>query len=341
MSTVAEQEPILEVENLSKTFITKRNFIGRPTQHVAAVQDVNLSLKPGKTLALVGESGSGKSTTARLIAQLEHSDTGSVTVCGKVWSGRTDKQLRAMRHDLQMIFQDPYASLDPTKMIVHIVGEPLKIHLGLSGKELDTKVADLLEQVGLSPRHIHRYPYEFSGGQRQRVAVARALAANPKIVIADEAVSALDVSTQAQVLNLLLDIQRERQLSFLFISHDLGVVRQVADEIAVMYLGRIVEKGPADCIYQNPQHPYTRSLLAAVPEIDPANRSKRIPIEGDPPSPTQHLEGCAYRSRCPIAIDICATIRPELAPNGKAEVACHVTAPRRTQTRQQDEVLDK
>lgn len=276
----AKTTTVLDVANLSKTFHPRRRLLGRSSRPVPAVDSVTFSLQRGRTLAIVGESGSGKSTTARLITQLEKADTGSVTVCGTEWSTLSEAQLRAHRADLQMIFQDPFSSLDPMRMVVHLVGEPLMIRQRMSGRQLDERVAGLLQQVGLSPRHIHRYPHEFSGGQRQRIAIARALAADPKVIIADEAVSALDVSTQAQVLNLLRDIQRDRGVAMLFISHDLGVIRQVADDIAVMFHGRIVESGPADQIFNSPADPYTKSLLAAVPEIDPAKRRPRV-VLGD------------------------------------------------------------
>ncbi|MFV0534961.1 MAG: ATP-binding cassette domain-containing protein [Cumulibacter sp.] len=268
-------ELVLDVEGLDKKFVTRRNFIGRPGAHVHAVNNVSLKLHAGETLALVGESGSGKSSTAKLITALETPDSGKVTVLGEEWTALSSKDLRSKRRHLQMIFQDPFASLNPMKMVVFNIGEPLIIHEGLSGTDLDKRVLELLDLVGLPSTALHRYPHEFSGGQRQRIAIARALAAQPEIIIADEAVSALDVSTQAQILNLLKDIQAERHLSFLFITHDLGVVRQVADRIAVMYLGEIVESGDANAIFENPSQAYTRRLLAAVPEVSFKGREER------------------------------------------------------------------
>ena len=268
-------ELVLDVEGLDKKFITRRNMFGRPHSFVHAVNNVSLKLHAGETLALVGESGSGKSSTAKLITGLETPDSGTVKVLGQEWTTLSKKDLRDQRRHLQMIFQDPFASLNPMKMVVHNIGEPLAIHEGTGGKELDKRVLELLDLVGLPSTALNRYPHEFSGGQRQRIAIARALAAEPEIIIADEAVSALDVSTQAQILNLLKDIQAERHLSFLFITHDLGVVRQVADRISVMYLGEIVESDEADVIFERPHQAYTRRLLAAVPEVSFKDREER------------------------------------------------------------------
>jgi ABC-type glutathione transport system ATPase component len=273
---MAASEVVLRVTGLRKRFVTRRNMFGRPMRHVDAVNDVSLTVHAGETVALVGESGSGKSTTARLITRLDEPDEGQVTVCGTEWTGLSTRALRPHRRALQMVFQDPYASLDPTKMVVHSVGEPLTVHDGLRGGRLDDRVAQLLEQVGLSRRHLHRYPHEFSGGQRQRLAIARALAAGPRVIIADEAVSALDVSTQAQVLNLLADLRREHGLAFLFITHDLGVVRQIADRVVVLNRGRVVETGTADEIFTAAAEPYTKALLAAVPDISRV-RDRAVP----------------------------------------------------------------
>ena len=269
---------VLEATGLHKRFVTGRNWLGRPSVWLDAVKDVSLSLRAGETLALVGESGSGKSTTARLVTQLETPDSGTVEVLGDDWTALRGKTLREKRRALQMVFQDPFASLNPMKMIVFNIGEPLIVHEGVGGKALDRRVLELLELVGLPATALHRYPHEFSGGQRQRIAIARALAADPQVIVADEAVSALDVSTQAQILNLLKDIQAERGLAFLFITHDLGVVRQVADRIAVMNLGEIVEQGDADQVFDAPAMEYTRSLLSAVPEVSAKARRERAAV---------------------------------------------------------------
>lgn len=334
------EAPVLEVEGLSKSFVTKRSMLGRPTDHIHAVKDVSLTVHAGRTTALVGESGSGKSSTARLIARLDEPDEGTVRVCGADWTAMGKRELRESRKDLQMIFQDPYGSLDPMKMIVHAVGEPLLLRERMSRSDLDAMVSKLLEEVGMDPAHLHRYPYEFSGGQRQRLCIARALCARPRIIVADEAVSALDVSVQAQVLNLVRQIQRDDGVAFLFISHDLGVVRQVADDIAVMYLGRIVESGPADDVFNSPSHPYTQSLLEAVPDVNPWREAGEAitvsapdvpdatPASADSGSAVQLSgpageTGCEFRARCPIAIDRCATETPLLRQIGSQRVACH------------------
>ncbi|PRZ44133.1 peptide/nickel transport system ATP-binding protein/oligopeptide transport system ATP-binding protein [Antricoccus suffuscus] len=277
-ASTAGGDVVLEASGLCKRFVTGRNWLGRPSVWLDAVKDVSLSLRSGETLALVGESGSGKSTTARLVTQLETPDAGTVTVLGDDWTALSAKELRSKRRGLQMVFQDPFASLNPMKMIVFNIGEPLIVHEGLGGKALDARVLELLELVGLPATALHRYPHEFSGGQRQRIAIARALAADPQVIVADEAVSALDVSTQAQILNLLKDIQAERGLAFLFITHDLGVVRQVADRIAVMNLGEIVEQGDADQVFDAPAQEYTQSLLSAVPEVSAKARRERAAV---------------------------------------------------------------
>ena len=324
--TSTTSEVVLRAEGLNKTFKAQQSFISKSSDPVHAVKDVSLSIKRGETLALVGESGSGKSTVARLLCRLEKADSGDVEVLGIDWAGQTESRLRTHRHDLQMVFQDPYSSLDPMKMVVHLIGEPLKARRQMNRGEVDRIVSNLMMQVGLSPSHIHRYPHEFSGGQRQRIAIARALAAEPAVIIADEAVSALDVSVQAQVLNLLRKLQADRGVAILFITHDLGVVRQVADRVAVMYLGQIVETGSANSVLDDPQHPYTRNLLAAVPEIDPDLRQKRHVLAGEPLSTADREHGCLFRNRCPLAIERCETENPELHSAGQIEVACHVVA---------------
>lgn len=260
-------DTLVKVTDMSKQFVIKRNALGVPLRRLQAVDKVSFELKRGEILALVGGSGSGKSTTARLLARLERPDEGEIIVNGTNWAYARQYSLQHRRRAMQMIFQNPYASLDPTQMVVHLVGEPLIIYEGLNGRALDERVRGLLDDVGLSSNLLGKYPYEFSGGQRQRLAIARALAANPDIVIADEAVSALDVSSQAKVLNLLLQLQKERSLSMLFITHDLSVVRQVADRVAVMREGQIVEENLADSIFTAPRHEYTKQLLDAVPVL--------------------------------------------------------------------------
>jgi oligopeptide/dipeptide ABC transporter ATP-binding protein len=316
---------VLDARSLEKAFVTRRNLIGRPVARIVAVNGVSLTVAAGETLGLVGESGSGKSTVARLVTRLIEPDAGDVNIDGTNWLQLGARELRRARRTAQMVFQDPYASLDPTKTILDVVGEPLVIHDGLRGPAKEDRVGELLDMVGLPRAHARRYPYEFSGGQRQRIAIARALAPKPKLVVADEAVSALDVSTQAQVLNLLLDLQDQQELAYLFISHDLGVVRQMSDRIAVMYLGRIVEEGPAEAIYEEPSHPYTRALLSSVPEIDPRRRKERLGLKGDPPESSGPVTGCPFHPRCSEAMGICAEQEPPttVAASG-VSVSCHL-----------------
>lgn len=317
---------VLQATNLRKSFVTRRSVLGRPRGRLLAVDGVDLRIDEHETLGLVGESGSGKSTTARLVTRLVEPDDGQIVIDGADWTTLRPRALRLARRAAQLVFQDPYASLDPTKTIADVIGEPLVIHERLRGAAKERRVLELLDMVELTGAHARRYPYEFSGGQRQRIAIARALAAKPKIVIADEAVSALDVSTQAQVLNLLLDLQAEHGLAYLFISHDLGVVHQMSDRIAVMYLGRIVEEGPAETVYSAPAHPYTRALISAVPEIEPGRRGARVRLDGEPPSPTSTFAGCPFHPRCPDALDVCATVPPPTVHVGEVEVACHLHA---------------
>ena len=294
-------EPLVAVENLTKHFpITRGIVFRRQVAAVQAVEDVTFSIYPGETLGLVGESGCGKSTTARLISKLEKPTSGRILFEGEDITNISARRMRPFRKDMQVIFQDPYASLNPRQTIGQIVGAPYSIHK----TEGDTKrkVQDLMDRVGLNPEHYNRYPHEFSGGQRQRIGVARALALRPKLVICDEPVSALDVSIQAQILNLLEDLQDEFKLTYLFISHDLGVVRHVSDRIGVMYLGRIVELANADELYDYPKHPYTAALLSAVPKGHGAQRmADRIVLEGDVPSPIDPPSGCPFHPRCPKA----------------------------------------
>jgi oligopeptide transport system ATP-binding protein len=319
--------PLLEVDHLVKHFPIKSGILfDRQVGAVRAVDDVSFVVNQGETLGLVGESGCGKSTLARSVLQLLRPTSGSVRFGGRELTTLNRRALRPLRREIQMIFQDPYASLNPRKRVGQIVGDPLRLHGIASGAELRERVRELLERVGLSAEHYNRFPHEFSGGQRQRIGVARALALEPRMIIADEPVSALDVSIQAQIINLLGDLQDEFDLTFLFVAHDLGVVRHVSDRIAVMYLGKIVEIGPADAVYENPIHPYTLSLLSAVPIPDPReNRSReQVVLEGDVPSPADPPLACRFHTRCPRATDICSEVEPALIDHGGGHwAACH------------------
>jgi len=318
---------LLRAEHVKKYFpIRSGVLLQREVARVHAVDDVSIELRTGETLGLVGESGCGKSTLARCIARLYPLTAGSVVFEGQDISRLSRRQLRPVRRELQMVFQDPYASLNPRKRVGEILSEPLRIHRHGNRDEIKRRVRELLDLVGLSPEHINRYPHEFSGGQRQRIGVARALALHPKLVIADEPVSALDVSIRAQVINLLDDLQDELHLTYIFIAHDLGVVRHVSDRIAVMYLGKIVELSPAEELYQRPVHPYTEALLSAVPIPDPdlSDRRVQIVLEGDVPSPIVPPSGCRFHPRCRYATKICAQQEPPLAEYGGGHMAaCH------------------
>jgi oligopeptide transport system ATP-binding protein len=326
-ATARANGALLEVRDLFMHFPIKSGIlIDREIGRVRAVDGVDLSVKAGETLGLVGESGSGKSTLCRAILQLLKPTSGSVRFDGREIVGLKSRAMRPVRRDMQMIFQDPYASLNPRHRVGHIVGDPLRLHGLASGDELKRSVNELLERVGLSPEHYNRYPHEFSGGQRQRIGIARALALRPRLIIADEPVSALDVSIQAQIINLLEDLQDEFKLTYVFVAHDLGVIRHVSDRIAVMYLGKIVELGPADAVFSNPIHPYTLSLLAALPIPDPKLNRAREPLvlEGDLPSPANPPSGCRFHTRCPYATEICSEVEPELVNYGGDHwAACH------------------
>jgi peptide/nickel transport system ATP-binding protein len=324
---MAKGDPILEVEHLVKHFPIKSGiFFDREVASVKAVDDVSLTLHEGETLGLVGESGCGKSTLCRTIIQLLEPTSGSVKYRGKELVGLSRKNLEPMRREISMVFQDPYASLNPRKRVGQIIGDPLQLHGLASGTQLRREVQQLMDRVGLQPEHYNRYPHEFSGGQRQRIGIARALALRPKLIIADEPVSALDVSIQAQIINLLEDLQDEFGLSYIFVAHDLGVVRHVSDRIAVMYLGKIVERSPASVLYERPIHPYSVALLSAVPIPDPKANAARKPIvlEGDVPSPVDPPSACRFHTRCPWASDVCSEDEPPLADYGAGQAAaCH------------------
>jgi len=318
-------EPLLRVRNLVKDFPIRAGVFRREVGQVQAVSGVSFDLYPTETLGVVGESGCGKSTLGRSLLRLVEPTSGTVTFGDEDLTAASKSRLRELRSDLQMVFQDPYASLNPRLPIRDIVGEPLQVH-GVPKKEARARVDDLLTRVGLLPEHGNRYPHEFSGGQRQRIGIARSLALRPKVIVLDEPVSALDVSIQAQVLNLLDELQDEYELSYVFIAHDLSVVRHTSDRVAVMYLGRLVETADRDTLYGTPAHPYTQSLLSAVPVADPRRERarKRILLQGDVPSPANPPPGCRFHPRCPIAQDICKQETPQLSDVAVGhQVACH------------------
>jgi peptide/nickel transport system ATP-binding protein len=315
--------PLLEAEGLTKHFVGRRSIFGRPTAFVKAVDGVSFAVSAGETLALVGESGSGKSTVGRLVLRLIDPTAGEVRFDGQnVFALGTDA-LQGFRRRAQIIFQDPYASLNPRMTISQMLGEPLALHALVPPRRRRERIDELLRMVGLEPRFARRYPHEFSGGQRQRLVIARALAVEPKLIVCDEPVSALDVSIRSQVLNLLRDLQRRLGLAYIFISHDLAVVKHIADRIAVMYLGRVVESAPADVLFATPRHPYTRALLSAIPVPRARARRERIILQGDVPSPLRPPPGCHLHQRCPYAVDRCAVERPPLVDDGGHATACH------------------
>ncbi len=321
-------EPVLTVENLKMYFPVKASgLIRRTIGHVQAVDGISFEVPKGGSLGLVGESGCGKSTTGRVITRLYTPTAGAMWFEGKNIAQISQREYKPMRRNVQMIFQDPYTSLNPRHTVGSIVGAPLAVHNIVPRNQILPRVQELLEIVGLNPEHYNRYPNEFSGGQRQRIGIARALTLNPKLLVADEPVSALDVSIQAQVVNLLQDIQREFDVAFLFIAHDLAVVRHFCPEVAVMYLGKIVEIGARETIYSHPHHPYTQALLSAVPDVKQAaigGRRERIRLEGDVPSPINPPSGCRFRTRCSIAKEICSRVEPPLLQIGaRHKVSCH------------------
>jgi oligopeptide/dipeptide ABC transporter ATP-binding protein len=324
------KEPLVRVTKLKKHFSVKKGILKRKEQFVKAVDDVSFEISKGENLALVGESGCGKTTTARLILRLLDPTSGSISFAGKDLFDLTEEELRLIRPQLQLVFQDPYASLNPRKTIKQILGKPFSLHTELTKEKIEDEVLRLLEIVGLSPPalFVDRYPHEFSGGQRQRICIARAIALNPSLVVADEPVSALDVSVRAQILNLLKDLQTRLGITYLLITHDLAVVRSVSNRVAVMYLGKLVEVGEVSELFKEPLHPYTEALLSATPIPDPEksrSREKMI-LRGDVPSPIDPPPGCRFHTRCPLAMEKCRKLEPQLAGIKGGLVACHLRA---------------
>ncbi|SDY62777.1 ABC transporter ATP-binding protein [Thermoactinomyces sp. DSM 45892] len=316
---------LLQVHNLRKTFPIRGGLFGKRTGEITAVDEVSFFVKKGETLGLVGESGCGKSTTGRAILRLHEPTSGEITFEGRSLLALGEEEMRKARRDLQMIFQDPFASLNPRQKVFDILEEPLIVHGMGNGPERKEQVQELLHLVGLNQSHAMRYPHQFSGGQRQRIGIARALSTKPKLIVADEPVSALDVSIQSQVLNLMADLQEKFELTYLFIAHDLSVVKHISDRVGVMYLGRLVELADRDDLYEKPLHPYTQALLSAVPVPDPDFQKQRIILSGDVPSPANLPKGCAFHPRCPLVMDICKEVRPEFTDQGGGHFsACHL-----------------
>lgn len=328
MKDITVDHPLLEVRNLKKYFPVRGGMFHRVVNQVRAVDGVSFTIKKGQTLGLVGESGCGKSTLGRAILRLHEPSSGEILVNGADITGFTRQQMVVERRQLQIIFQDPFASLSPRRTVAQTIREPLDVHRVGTKKDREIRVTELLDVVGMSPQVRDRYPHEFSGGQRQRIGIARALALNPEFIVADEPVSALDVSVQSQVLNLIAKLKREHGIAFLFISHDLAVIQHVSDEIGVMYLGHIVEHASVEDLYAGPKHPYTRALLSAVPVPDPTRKPERIVLSGDVPSPMNPPAGCPFHTRCPDAKAICSTTPPPRRNVGSDakphEVSCHL-----------------
>lgn len=306
------EDVLLEARNIKKFFPIKKGLLMREVGQVKAVDDVTLSVRRGETLGLVGESGCGKSTLGRTLIRLYEPTSGEITLDGKDFLKLSGSELRQQRKNIQMIFQDPYAALDPRMTIGQIIGQPFQIHQTLGPQEAEKKVKELLELVGLKASHINRYPHEFSGGQRQRICIARAIALDPELIICDEPVSALDVSIQAQILNLLKDLQERLNLTYIFISHDLSVIEHICDRVAVMYLGKIVEIATRDELFKNPQHPYTQALLGAIPHVGEGKKQMKRSLSGDVPSPINPPSGCHFHPRCPHKMDVCSQKLPAL-----------------------------
>lgn len=320
-----DQNAILEVRNLRKCFPLKKTLTGKVTQELVAVDDVSFKLMPGETLGIVGESGCGKTTLGRTILKLHEASGGQIIFDGKDITKLKSSQMREIRKKMQIIFQDPYSSLPPRSTVGGILSEPVEVHKIVPKSQIKNYVLDLMDKCGLRDYYYERYPHEFSGGQRQRICIARALSVNPKLVICDEPVSALDVSIQAQIINLLKQLQKDMNLTYLFISHDLSVVKFISDKIGVMYLGSMVEFGTKDDIFENPLHPYTQALFSAIPQPDPDVKMNRIILKGDIPSPANPPKGCRFHTRCPKAMDICSEIAPEYRDFGNGHcAACHL-----------------
>ncbi|ASJ55966.1 peptide ABC transporter substrate-binding protein [Brevibacillus formosus] len=318
------REYLIEANHIKKYFSIKAGLLSRVIGHVKAVDDVSFGIRPGETFGLVGESGCGKSTLGRVVLNLQRATSGEVLFDGTNIHQVNRKENLKLRRDMQIIFQDPFGSLNPRFLVSDIIGEPLRVHLRASAKEIDERVVELMSLVGLDPSRRNRYPHEFSGGQRQRIGIARSIALSPRFIVADEAVSALDVSVQSQVLNLMMKLQKEMGLTYLFIAHGLNVVRHISDRVGVMYLGKMVEIARTDDLFAQPLHPYTAALLSAIPKPTPHRRQERIVLQGDVPSPANPPSGCRFHPRCPMAQERCSKEIPELIEVGQArQVACH------------------
>ncbi|MGM0673841.1 MAG: ABC transporter ATP-binding protein [Spirochaetota bacterium] len=322
------REPVVSLKNLKKHFPIRTGVFSRVTGHVKAVDGVSFDIFPGETFGLVGESGCGKSTTGQVILRLIPATSGSVHYLGEDVYGATGERMRRLRKEMQIVFQDPYSALNPRMTVGAAIREILHVHNIARGREAQQRVEEVLVRCGLEGYHSERYPHEFSGGQRQRVVIARALALDPKFIVADEPISALDVSIQSQIINLLEDLQDEFDLTYLFVSHDLSVVKHIADRVGVMYLGKLVEVAEKSDFYKNPLHPYSQALLSAIPVSDPSHKKNRIILKGDVPSPANPPSGCPFHTRCPYAMEVCKTVVPKLLPTESGHyAACHLVHP--------------